>query len=101
MHARREFHEALKSDLIALRQHPRVLPKGKLDRAIDNTNTLWSRLTHFFEHVEIDNNLIENGIRPTAIRKKNWLFVGGETTGQRAAIIHTSVECAKRHGHEP
>jgi hypothetical protein len=32
---------------------------------------------------------------------KNWLFVGGETTGQRAAIIYTMVECAKRHGHDP
>jgi hypothetical protein len=32
---------------------------------------------------------------------KNWLFVGGETTGQRAAIIYTMVECAKRHGHNP
>jgi hypothetical protein len=55
--------------------------------------------------------LTENGIRPTAVGKKNppsprlrrtgWLFVGSETTGQRAAIIHTMVECAKRHGHDP
>jgi hypothetical protein len=34
-------------------------------------------------------------------KKKNWLFVGGETTGQRAAIIFTLVECARRHGHDP
>jgi hypothetical protein len=34
-------------------------------------------------------------------KKKNWLFVGSETTGQRAAIIYTMVECAKRHGHNP
>ena len=32
---------------------------------------------------------------------KNWLFVGGETTGQRAAIIYTLVECARRYGHDP
>jgi len=31
----------------------------------------------------------------------HWLFVGSETTGQRAAIIYTMVECAKRHGHNP
>ncbi len=95
--------EILKNDLLALRQHPQVLPKGKLCRAIDYTLTLWSRLTLFLEHgeIEIDNNLIENGIRPPAIGKKNWLFVGGETTGQRAAIIYTLVECAKRHGHDP
>ncbi|PAW75405.1 MAG: hypothetical protein B9S38_01610 [Verrucomicrobiia bacterium Tous-C4TDCM] len=51
--------------------------------------------------IEIDNNLIENGIRPTAVGKKNWLFMGSETTGQRAAIIFTMVECAKRQGHDP
>ncbi len=33
--------------------------------------------------------------------KKNWIFVVGETTGQRAAINYTLVECAKRHGHDP
>ena len=95
--------EILKSELLALRQHPQVLPKGKLGRAIDYTLALWDRLTLFLQHgeIEIDNNLIENGIRPTAVGKKNWLFVGGETTGQRAAIIYTVVECAKRHGHNP
>jgi transposase len=95
--------EILKGELIALRQHPQVLPKGKLGRAIDYTLALWDRLSLFLVHgeIEIDNNLIENGIRPTAVGKKNWLFVGNETTGQRAAIIYTMVECAKRHGHNP
>lgn len=95
--------EILKSELLALRQHPQVLPKGKLCRAIDYTLALWDRLVLFLQHgeIEIDNNLIENGIRPTAVGKKNWLFVGGETTGQRAAIIYTLVECAKRHSHNP
>ena len=40
-------------------------------------------------------------IRPTAVGKKNWLFVGGEGTGQTSAILYTLVESAKRHGHEP
>jgi transposase len=95
--------EILKGELIALRQHPQVLPKGKLGRAIDYTLTLWDRLNLYVRHgeIEIDNNLIENGIRPTAVGKKNWLFIGGETTGQRAAVIYTLVECAKRHGHNP
>jgi transposase len=95
--------EILKSELLALRQRPEVLPKGKLARAIDYTLALWDRLILFVRHgeIEIDNNLIENGVRPTAIGKKNWLFIGGETTGQRAAIIYTLVECAKRHGYDP
>ncbi len=95
--------EILKGELIALRQRPEVLPKSRLGRAIDYTLTLWDRLLLFVERgeIEIDNNLTENGIRPTAVGKKNWLFVGSETTGQRAAIIYTMVECAKRHGHNP
>lgn len=95
--------EILKGELLTLRRHPQVLPKGKLGRAIDYTLALWDRLSLFIDHgeIEIDNNLVENGIRPPAVGKKNWLFVGGETTGQRAAIIYTLVECAKRHGHNP
>ncbi len=95
--------EIFKGELVALRQHPQVLPKGKLCGAINYTLKIWDRLTLFLDHgeIEIDNNLIENGIRPTAVGKKNWLFMGSETTGQRAAIIYTMVECAKRHGHDP
>jgi hypothetical protein len=95
--------EILKGELLALRQRPEVLPKSRLGRAIDYTLTLWDRLLLFVDRgeIEIDNNLTENGIRPTAVGKKNWLFVGSETTGQRAAIIYTMVECAKRHGHNP
>jgi transposase len=95
--------EVLKGELVALRQHPQVLAKGKLCGAINYTLALWDRLTLFLNRgeIEIDNNLIENGIRPTAVGKKNWLFMGSETTGQRAAIIYTMVECAKRHGHDP
>jgi transposase len=78
--------EILKGELLALRQRPEVLPKSRLGRAIDYTLALWDRLLLFVERgeIEIDNNLAENGIRPTAVGKKNWLFVGGETTGQRA-----------------
>ena len=95
--------QVLKTQLVTLRQHPQVLPKGKLGRAIDYTLAIWDRLNIYVEHgcLEIDNNWIENGIRPTAIGKKNWLFMGGETTGQRSAIIYTLVECARRHGHDP
>ena len=57
----------------------------------------------FLRHgeVEADANLIENAIRPTAVGKKNWLFVGGEETGDRSAVIYTLIESARRHDHEP
>jgi len=86
-----------------LRGHHSVLPKSPLGRAIDYTLGLWPRLEVFLRHgdVEADTNLTENAIRPTAIGKKNWLFVGGEDTGERSAVIYTMIESAKRHGHEP
>ena len=95
--------QILKADLITLRARPEVLPKSALGKAIDYTLTLWHKLTLYVDQgqLEIDNNWIENGIRPTAIGKKNWLFIGGEATGQRSAIIYTLIECARRHGHNP
>jgi len=63
----------------------------------------WPTLVRFLDHgeVEIDNNLVENAIRPTAIGKKNWLFFGSEEAGQRSAVIYTLIENCKRHGVEP
>ena len=83
--------QILKADLVTLRARPEVLPKSALGKAIDYTLTLWAKLTLYVDQgqLEIDNNWIENGIRPTAIGKKNWLFIGGEATGQRSAIIYT------------
>ena len=51
--------------------------------------------------MEIDNNLVENAIRPTAVGKKNWLFVGEADAGQRSAIIYTVIETCRRQGLNP
>ena len=51
--------------------------------------------------VEIDNNLVENAIRPTAIGKKNWLFIGDADAGERSAIIYTIIESCRRRGLDP
>ncbi len=51
--------------------------------------------------VEIDNNLVENAIRPAAIGKKTWLFVGEAEAGERSAIIYTVIECCRRRGLNP
>jgi len=63
----------------------------------------WATLERFLNHgeVEIDNNLVENAIRPTAIGKKNWLFFGSEEAGQRSAVLYTLIENCRRHGVEP
>jgi hypothetical protein len=46
-------------------------------------------------HLPIDNNVVENCIRPIALSKKNWLFAGSERAGQRAAAIQTLLGTAK------
>ena len=51
--------------------------------------------------IEIDNNLVENAIRPTAIGKKNFMFFGSAEAGQRGAILYTIVESCRRRGIDP
>jgi transposase len=82
---------------------PRYLPQSLLGQAIGYALNQWSMLEGFLEHgeVEIDNNLIENAIRPTALGKKNWLFFGSEEAGQRSAVIYTLIQNCRLHGVEP
>ncbi|MCF7816726.1 MAG: IS66 family transposase, partial [Kiritimatiellales bacterium] len=54
-----------------------------------------------YGQVEIDNNLIENAIRPAALGRKNWMFIGGEDTGWRSAVIYTILSSCKTHGVDP
>lgn len=89
--------------LIRLKKSNRFLPKSTLGQAIDYALNQWSGLIVFLNdgRVEIDNNLVENAIRPTAIGKKNWLFVGQAQAGERSAILYTLVECCRRRGLNP
>ena len=52
-------------------------------------------------HLPIDNNPVENVIRPIALGKKNWLFAGSERAGQRAAAIQSLLGTAKLNGLNP
>lgn len=47
---------------------------------------------------QIDNNLVENAIRPTAFGKKNWLFIGEANSGERSAIIFKVIEAGRSRG---
>lgn len=81
----------------------RVLPKSLLGQAIDYTLARWEGLTRFVDdgRLEIDNNLCENAIRPTAIGKKNFLFIGHPEAGQRSAVIYSVLGSCRRHGINP
>jgi hypothetical protein len=81
----------------------KALPRGLLGQAIDYGLKRWEALTRFFADgtLEIDNNLIENAIRPSALGKKNWLFVGHPEAGERSAVIYTLLGSCRRHGVNP
>jgi transposase len=72
-------------------------------RAIDYSLNHWATLTHHLldGEVSIDNNSIENLVRPWAMGRKAWLFAGSELAGRRAAIVMSLVQSAKLHGHDP
>ena len=53
------------------------------------------------DDIPIDNNPAENAIRPLAVGRKNWLFIGSQQAGERAAVIMTLIESAKLNGHDP
>jgi transposase len=108
--AAREALRASHSRMVMERLHralerlqPRYLPQSPLGQAISYALNQWPALARFLEHgeVEIDNNLVENAIRPTAIGKKNWLFFGSEEAGTRNAAIYTLIQNCRMHGVEP
>lgn len=86
-----------------LRIRPRHLPQSALGRAITYTLDQWPALQAFLHdgRIAIDNNRVENAIRPTAVGKKNWLFIGEAEAGHRGAILYTIVESCRRRGIEP
>jgi hypothetical protein len=102
-HQSRPVVERLKRALTKLKTSGRHLPQSPLARAMDYALGQWSALTVYLAdgRVEIDNNLVENAIRPTAIGKKNWLFVGDADAGERSAIIYTIIESCRRRGLDP
>jgi transposase len=81
----------------------KTLPQGLLGQAIDYTLKRWKALNQFITDgtLEIDNNGIENSIRPSALGKRNWLFIGHPEAGERSAIIYTLLGNCRRHGTNP
>ena len=78
-------------------------PTSQMGKAIGYTLSLWEELLVYLHdgRIEIDNNLVENAIRPTAVGKKNYLFFGHPEAGERSAILYTLLENCKREGINP
>lgn len=105
-HAYRQQHAAPHvADLhIWLRDlHPKVLGSSGTAKAISYSLKRWPALARYLDDGRhpIDNNPIENAIRPIALGRKNWLFAGSEPAGKRAAAIMSLIATAKACGHDP
>jgi transposase len=87
----RMSYERLHRALTAWQSCGRILPQSSLGKAINYALGQWASLAVYLQDgtIEIDNNLVENAIRPTAVGKKNWLFFGDAEAGQRGAILYT------------
>lgn len=81
----------------------RVSAKSELARAIGYSLTRWQALTRYRDdgHIEIDNNAAERALRGVALGRGNYLFMGSDAGGQRAAAIYSLVETAKLNGLDP
>ena len=80
-----------------------VLPQSGLGKACAYLLGHWAPLTaHLnYSHTALDTNAVENAIRPSAIGKKNWLFIGHPDAGDRTAVMYSLIVSCQRRGHNP
>lgn len=81
----------------------RALSKSGLHKASDYMLRFWTPLTEHLHHgiTRLGTNIVENVIRPSAIGKKNFLFIGHPDAGQRSAITYSIVVSCQRRGIDP
>jgi hypothetical protein len=87
-----------------LRQQRQRVPDGSATaRAIDYSLKRWPALTRYLDDgdLPIDNNWVENRIRPIALGRQNWLFAGSLRAGKRAAAVMSLIHSAKLNGLDP
>ena len=84
-------------------ERTRVPDGGAIAKAIDYSLKRWEGFARFLldGDVPLDNNHCENRIRPWALGRRNWLFIGSQLAGERAAVMVSLVQSAKLNGHEP
>jgi len=87
----------------AMAQRRRLSGKAPLGKALQYSLSRWDALTRYVEdgRLSIDNNLSERLLRGIAVTRKNFLFLGSDKGGDRAAVIYTVIETARLNGHNP
>ena len=91
------FFREINLIFISNSRYLRVLPKSRMGKAIEYTYTLLPRLSRYVNdgRIEIDDNRIENAIRPLALGRKNYLFCGNDASAYRAAIVYSLIATCK------
>jgi transposase len=84
-------------------ERTRVPDGSAIAKAIDYSLNHWQALSRFLHDgaVPIDNNHIENQIRPWSVGRKNWLFMGSQLAGECAAVVMSLLQSVKLGGHDP
>jgi len=77
--------------------YPKAIPKGRMYKALTYTYNLFHRLSryHIDGRYQIDNNMVENAIRPLALGRKNYMFCGNHDAAENAAIMYSLFGCCK------
>jgi len=100
---RAEHSAPLLADLKAWLDDQEFLPKSIIGQAATYTRNQWNALNRYVEDgaLSIDNNAAERAMKPVAIGRKNWLFVGSPQAGHRAAILMSLIASCKASSVEP
>jgi transposase len=86
-----------------LQKDPRVLPGSTLGKAVSYFLNEYTAMVGYLRdgRFEIDNNLVENDVRPSAVGRRRWLFIGHPNAGWRSAVIYTIIQSCRRRGINP
>jgi len=97
------FWRAMKRRAGQLRADPRFLPQSSLGKAVNYFLKEYTALVGYLRdgRFEIDNNLVENDVRPAAVGRRRWLFIGHPDAGWRSAVIYTIIQSCRRRGINP
>jgi transposase len=84
-------------------QYIQITPKSPIGKALAYSIERWERLSRYAEKgmLRIDNNPVENSIRPVAVGRKNYLFAGSHEAAQRSAMLYSLLGTCKMHSVEP
>lgn len=86
-----------------LQTDPRVLPGSTLGKAVSYFLNEYTAMVGYLRdgRFEIDNNLVENDVRPSAVGRRRWLCIGHPDAGWRSAVIYTIIQSCRRRGINP